>query len=85
MVLNCDIRQRHVFHLTLIPITGLTYGRWYDLGNGFGVYLSGENKGMAMGTHSKPGTPSELGMAAVWSSNWSGISSFCFFCRLAKF
>jgi hypothetical protein len=23
MVLNCDIRQRHVFHLTLIPIIGL--------------------------------------------------------------
>ena len=38
-------------------------GRWYDLGNGFGVYLSDENKRMAMETHSKLDTPSKLGKA----------------------
>jgi hypothetical protein len=35
-------------------------GRWYDLGNGFGVYLSDENKRMAMETHSKLDTPAKL-------------------------
>ena len=37
--------------------------RWYDLGNGFGVYLSDENKRMAMEAHSKLDTPSKLGKA----------------------
>jgi hypothetical protein len=35
-------------------------GRWYDLGNGFGVYLGDENKRTAMETHSKLGTPAKL-------------------------
>jgi hypothetical protein len=35
-------------------------GRWFDLGNGFGVYLSDENKRMAMEPHSKLDTPAKL-------------------------
>jgi hypothetical protein len=37
--------------------------RWYDVGNGFGVCLSDENKRMAMETHTKLDTPPKMGKA----------------------
>jgi hypothetical protein len=38
-------------------------GRWLDLGNGFGLYLSDANKRMAMKTHNQLDTPSKLKQA----------------------
>jgi hypothetical protein len=35
-------------------------GRWLDLGNGFGLHLSDENKAAAMAAHSKLDTPAKL-------------------------
>jgi hypothetical protein len=35
-------------------------GRWFDLGNGFGLHLSDANKVTAMAAHKKLGTPRKL-------------------------
>jgi hypothetical protein len=35
-------------------------GRWLDLGNGFGLHLSDENKATAMAAHTKLDTPAKL-------------------------